>query len=62
MSWITCVCSSYVVSLCDFAYYVFGYEPYIVMNFPFGMFCLSVISMMFLKIMLAAYILVGTVV
>ena len=23
-SWITGVCSSYVVSLCDFAYYVFG--------------------------------------
>ena len=23
-SWVTCGCSSYVVSLCDFAYYVFG--------------------------------------
>ena len=23
-SWITSVCSPYVVSLCDFAYYVFG--------------------------------------
>ena len=23
-NWITGVCSSYVVSLCDFAYYVFG--------------------------------------
>ena len=23
-SWITCVCSPYVVSLCDFAYYVVG--------------------------------------
>ena len=24
-SWITGVCSPYVVSLCDFAYYVFGF-------------------------------------
>ena len=24
VNWITGVCSSYVVSLCDFAYYVFG--------------------------------------
>ena len=26
-SWITGVCSSYVISLSDFAYYVFGQEP-----------------------------------
>ena len=26
-SWITGVCSPYVISLCDFAYYVFGQEP-----------------------------------
>ena len=31
-SWITGVCSSYVVSLCDFAYYIFGYEPAIAMH------------------------------
>ena len=30
--------------------------------FPFGMLCLSAISMMFVKIMLAVYILVGMVV
>ena len=27
MSWITSVCSSNVISLSDFAYYVFGQEP-----------------------------------
>ena len=26
-SWITGVCSPYVISLSDFAYYVFGQEP-----------------------------------
>ena len=26
-SWSTGVCSPYVISLCDFAYYVFGQEP-----------------------------------
>ena len=26
------MCSFYVVSLCDFAYYVFGYEPAIAMH------------------------------
>ena len=31
-SWITGVCSPYVVSLCDFAYYVFGSEPAIAMH------------------------------
>ena len=31
-SWITGVCSPYVISLCDFAYYVFGQEPAIAMH------------------------------
>ena len=30
--WITGACSPYVVSLCDFAYYVFGYDPAIAMH------------------------------
>ena len=30
---ITGVCSPYVVSLCDFAYYVFGQEPATAMHF-----------------------------
>ena len=31
-SWITGVCSAYVISLCDFAYYVFGQDPTIAMQ------------------------------
>ena len=31
-SWITCVCSPFVISLCDFAYHVFGQEPAIAMH------------------------------
>ena len=31
-SCITGVCSSYVISLCDLAYYVFGQEPVVAMN------------------------------
>ena len=31
-NWITGVCFSYGVSLCDFAYYVFGLEPTIAMH------------------------------
>ena len=58
-SWITGVCSPYVISLCDFAYYVFGQELCIL---PFGMFCLSAICMMFVKILLAVCMLVGMVV
>ena len=42
--WVTGVCSPYVVSLCDFAY--------------FGMLCLFAISMMFVKILLAVCTLV----
>ena len=30
--WITGVCSPYVISLCDFAYYVFGQEPAVAMH------------------------------
>ena len=47
----TGVCSPYVVSMCDFAYYVVGYDPAIAVQ-PFVMLCLSAISM-FVKIMLA---------
>ena len=32
-SWVTGFCSYYVVSLFDFAYYVFGEEPVIAMHF-----------------------------
>ena len=31
-SWITGVCSLYVISLCDFAYHVFGQEPAVAMH------------------------------
>ena len=31
-AWITGVCSPYVISLCDFAYYVFGQEPAFAMH------------------------------
>ena len=31
-SWITGVCSHYVIPLCDFAYYVFGKEPVVAMQ------------------------------
>ena len=51
-SWITGVCSPYVISLSDFAYYVFGQEPAVAVHLAFGMFCLSAISMMFVKILL----------
>ena len=61
-SWITGVCSPYVISLCDFTYYVFGQELQLLCILPFGMLCLSAISMMFVKIMLAVCMLVGMVV
>ena len=57
-SWITVVCSPYVISLSDFAYYVFGQEAQQLQ----ALFCLSAISMMFVKIMLAVCMLVGMVV
>ena len=31
-SWITGVCSPYVISLCDFSYYVFGQEHTVAMD------------------------------
>ena len=61
-SWITGVCSPYVISLSDFAYYVFGQEPAVAVHLALWYFCLSAISMMFVKIMLAVCILVGIVV
>ena len=61
-TWITGVCSPFVVSLCNLAYYVFGQEPAIAMHLVFCMLCLSAISMMFVKILLEVCILVGMVV
>ena len=54
-SWITGVCSPYVISLSDFAYYLFGQVPAV------GMLCLSAISMMFVRILLAVCMLAGIV-
>ena len=43
-----------VISLCDFAYYVYRARACsCYASCPFGMLCLSAISMMFVKIMLA---------
>ena len=38
---------------------VFGQEPAVAMHLPFGMLCLSAISMKFVKILLAVCMLVG---
>ena len=40
LSWITGVCSPYVISLCDFAYYVFGQEPAVAMHLALWYFVL----------------------
>ena len=61
-SWITGVCTPYVIYLCDFAYYVFGQEPAVAMHLALWYVALSAISMMFVKIMLAVCMLVGMVV
>ena len=61
-SWITGVFSHYVISLSEFAYYVFGKSLQLLCILPFGMFFLSAISMMFVKIVLAVCMLVGMVV
>ena len=45
--------------VCYLAYYVVGKSMNLLCILPFGMLCLSAISMMFVKIMLAVYILVG---
>ena len=60
--WITCVCSLYVISLSEFAYMSSGKSLQLLCILPFVMFCLSAISMMFVKIMLAVCMLVGMVV
>ena len=56
--------SPYVISLSDFAYSMSsGKSLQLLCILPFGMFCLSAISMMFVKILLADMcILVGIVV
>ena len=61
-SWITGVCSPYVISLCDFAYMYSGKSLQLLCILPFGMLCLSAISMMYVEILLAVCMLVGMVV
>ena len=39
-SWITGVCSPYVIYLCDFAYYVFGQKPAVAMHLALRYFVL----------------------
>ena len=61
-NWITGVCSSYVF-LCVILHTMSsGKSLQLLCIFPFGMLCLSAISMMFVKMMLAVCILVGMVV
>ena len=56
-------CSPYVISLSDFAYYCLRIRACsCYASCPFGMLCLSAISMMFVKILLAVCMLVGMVV
>ena len=57
-SWITGVYSPYVVSLCDFDTMWSGKSLQLLCILPFGMFCLSAIIMMFVKILLAVCMLV----
>ena len=59
-SWITGVCSPDVISLCDFAYYVFGQEPAVAMHL--ARWYVALVSMMFRKILMAVCLLVGMVV
>ena len=58
-SWITCVCSPY-----DYFLHIMwsGSNLQLLYILPFGMLCLSAISMMFVKILLAVCMLVGMVV
>ena len=51
-----------VVSLYDFTYYVVGQEPAVLCILPFGMLCLSAISMMFVQLMLTMCMMVDMVV
>ena len=53
------VCSLHVISLCDFAYYVFAKSLQLLCILPLGILCLSGIRIMFLKIILAVCMLVG---
>ena len=50
-----------VISLSDFAYYVFGQEPAVAVHLALWYVCLSAIIMMFVKILLAVCMLVGIV-
>ena len=60
-NWITGVFSSYVVCVIMHTMSS-GKSLQLLCSFPFGMLCLSAISMMFVKILLAVCILVGMVV
>ena len=60
MSWITGVCSPYFVCLGDFLHTMWSCKSLqLLCILPFGMLCLSAISMMFVNIMLAVCMLVG---
>ena len=62
MSWITCVCSPRVISLCAFASMWSGKSLQLLCILPFGILCLSAIRIMFVKIILEVCMLVGIVV
>ena len=61
-SWITCVCSPFVISLCDFAYYAFGQEPAIAMHLALWYVVLVCHQYDVCEIILAMCMLVGMVV
>ena len=60
-SWITCVCSPYVFCVCLHTMWS-GESLQLLCILPFGILCLSAISMRFVQIMLAVCMLVGMVV
>ena len=61
-SWITGVCSPYVVPRVILNTMWSGKSLQLLCILPFGMLCLSAISMMFVKIMLAVSMLLGIVI
>ena len=58
-SWITGVCTPYVIFCVILHTMSLGKILQLLCILPFGMLCLSAISMMFMKIMLAVCMLVG---
>ena len=61
-SWITGICSPYVISLCDLHTMSSGKSLQLLCILPFGMLRVSAISIMFVKILWAVCMLVGMVV